>query len=64
VKVTGMDVKNFIEGNDRVDYPTMMIYTRRLFQKDYKMFGNTGAYGSRHYLEADFAVRYIYEAKK
>ncbi|KAM0872854.1 hypothetical protein ACQ4PT_038449 [Festuca glaucescens] len=59
LKLTGMDVKNFIEGNDRVDYPTMMIYTRRLLQKDYEKIGNTDAYGSHHYLEADFAVHAI-----
>lgn len=48
-----MDIRNFIGGNDRVDYPTMMIYTRRLLQNDNEKFGKV------HYIEADLAVSYI-----
>uniref|UniRef100_A0ACD5VYM0 Uncharacterized protein n=1 Tax=Avena sativa TaxID=4498 RepID=A0ACD5VYM0_AVESA len=37
----------------------MMIYTRRILQLEYEKFGKTAAYGSRHFLEADFAVHAI-----
>ncbi|KAE8774247.1 hypothetical protein D1007_53414 [Hordeum vulgare] len=59
IKLTGTDIRNFIQGNDNVDYPTMSVYTRRLIELDFEMYGETDAYGKRHFIEPDFGVHAI-----
>ena len=37
----------------------MSLYTRRLIQLDFEMYGETDAYGKRHFIEPDFGVIYL-----